>query len=108
MNKREPGGENFSPPYQYKIKFFTLFKLYFKRDFLVIESERAPLKLFELIEKGSEILGKSLKDKLISKGKLKRGAIILIKGKNVLHLKELETEIYPEDDIVFFPPGGGG
>ncbi len=108
MNKKiKAEGENPSA-FEYKIKFFTLFKLYFGKDSIVISSSKKPLKLYELIEEGSKIVGNELKEKLIDNGRLKRGAMILINGKNVFHLNELETEIFPDDDIVFFPPGGGG
>ncbi len=108
MNKKKKAeGENPSA-FNYKIKFFTLFKLYFGKDFIVVSFNKKPVKLYELIEEGAKIAGEELKTKLIEGRKLKRGAMILVNGKNVLHLNELDTELYPEDDIVFFPPGGGG
>ncbi len=109
MNKKKEKAEGENPSvFKYTIKFFTLFKLYFGKDSITIYSSKKPLKLYELIEEGAKIVGKTLKEKLIENESLKRGSMILINGRNVFHLKELETEVYPEDDIVFFPPGGGG
>ncbi len=34
--------------------------------------------------------------------------MILVNGRNVLHLKGLETELHEDDDVRIFPPAGGG
>jgi len=34
--------------------------------------------------------------------------IILVNGRNIRHLKMLDTELSDGDEVVVFPPGGGG
>ncbi|TFB09013.1 hypothetical protein E3V08_01680 [Candidatus Atribacteria bacterium MT.SAG.1] len=41
-------------------------------------------------------------------GELLRGTIILVNGKNVLHLEKLNTIVKNGDEIDMFPPGAGG
>jgi len=44
---------------------------------------------------------------IVMHGKLE-GFIILVNGRNVRHLKMLDTELTDGDEVVVFPPGGGG
>ncbi len=41
-------------------------------------------------------------------GELKPGVIFLVNGKNILHLKGLQTELKDDDEISLFPPAAGG
>ncbi|OAG28563.1 ubiquitin-like small modifier protein 1 [Thermodesulfatator autotrophicus] len=49
-----------------------------------------------------------IQEKLLEEEKLRPGVVILVNGKNVLHLQGLNTEIEPGDTVVIFPPGAGG
>ena len=50
----------------------------------------------------------ALIDKLLENGKIKKGTLLLIDGKNVVHLQGLDTLIPSGSTISFFPPSGGG
>ncbi len=39
---------------------------------------------------------------------LERKSMILVNGKNVEHLKGMDTEVKEEDEVSIFPPAGGG
>ncbi|WP_083817701.1 ubiquitin-like small modifier protein 1 [Thermodesulfatator indicus] len=49
-----------------------------------------------------------IQEKLLEDEKLRPGVVLLVNGKNVLHLEELATQIKPGDTVVIFPPGAGG
>jgi len=90
-----------------KVRFFTLLKLYLGINELIIEAKVVKMK--ELIFLAREKTEKDFVHKLLNKdGTLKKGTIILINGKNILHLDGLESIINSGDDVDFFPPGGGG
>jgi len=44
----------------------------------------------------------------LADGGIKKGTIILIDGKNVLHLDQLDTQIDQDCVVSLFPPSGGG
>ena len=50
----------------------------------------------------------TLIDKLLENGEIKKGTLLLIDGKNVVHLQGLDTLIPSGSTISFFPPSGGG
>ncbi|MDV3103140.1 MoaD/ThiS family protein [Thermococcus waiotapuensis] len=42
------------------------------------------------------------------KKELERGYLILVNGKNIEHLRGLDTPLSDEDTVSIFPPAGGG
>ncbi len=38
----------------------------------------------------------------------RRGTIILVRGRNILHGKGLDEIVHPGDEVCLFPPAGGG
>ncbi|KAF2956467.1 MoaD family protein [Marinitoga sp. 38H-ov] len=90
-----------------EIKFFATLRLYLKVASIKMEFEK-PITVDELID----ILVDKFKDKkireyLVEGKKIKVGTIILINGKNIIHLNGLNTKI-EEGIISIFPPAGGG
>lgn len=69
-----------------------------------------PVLIKELIDLCSEKLGKDLSEELLDEEKesVKEGTIILVSGKNILHLKGLNTVVNDNDVVSMFPPAGGG
>jgi len=90
-----------------KIKFFTLLKLYLKISEIDIDAQKTSIRnlLFLINEK----VEKNFIHKLIDDdGNLLRGTIILLNGRNIHHLKKLDTIVKNGDEVDLFPPGGGG
>jgi molybdopterin synthase sulfur carrier subunit len=90
-----------------KVKFFTLLKLYLKIADIDIDEEKTSIR--NLLFLVNEKVEKDFVHKLIDEdGKLLRGTIILLNGRNIHHLKKLDTVVKNGDEVDLFPPGGGG
>ena len=89
------------------IKFFSLIRLLIKKSELIIEGDnlvvREVLKISQSKIK-TEFLHKLVNDE----SEMHTGTIILINGKNVHHLENLDTLVKDGDVVSLFPPGGGG
>lgn len=88
------------------VKFFTTLRIY-----LGINKLTCPYvsTVEELLEECQKRVSKPFLSKLLdSSGTLITGAIILVNGQNIHHLRGLETELTDKDEIALFPPGGGG
>jgi len=64
------------------------------------------MELLSIVEK--KINNKILDQLTNDKGDLTRGTIILLNGRNIVHLDKLSTIGQSGDLIDIFPPGGGG
>lgn len=63
----------------------------------------------ELLEIAEKKIDKPFLHKMLSKdGEILRGTIILINGKNILHIDKLDSIVHDNDIVSLFPPGGGG
>ena len=81
-----------------RVKFFaTLREITGKREENVRGSTVGEVMEF-LYEKYGERFRKELEKK----------SMILVNGRNIEHLKGLETEVSEEDTVSVFPPAGGG
>ena len=90
-----------------KINFYSLFRIN-----LSSAGEEYNIKnhinVEELITKLDEDYNNYFSNKMIENNKIKKGSIILINGKNILHLDGLQTTITDGDKIDLFPPSAGG
>jgi len=91
-----------------KVKFFTLLKLYLHIGEYDVEVDNNSITVNQLLDILEEKIGKKFTFKLREGGKLKKGVIILVNGKNVFHINGINTIIKDGDVISMFPPGGGG
>lgn len=74
-----------------------------------IEIDAAELSIYALLQKVETILDKKFIFKLIDKHKqIIPGTMILINGRNIWHLSQLDSIATDGDEISIFPPGGGG
>ncbi len=91
-----------------KVKFFTLLREKSGVDSVEIEVD-GTVSVGELL-KGVESRVKSgLFEGIITKnGALLDRAVILINGRNIAHLKGMDTPVKDGDEVLLFPPGGGG
>ncbi len=91
-----------------KVKFYSLFKINLKKSGEEYELEN-PITISELINYLDEDYDQYFSNKLLDdKGFISPGSIILVNGKNVLHVNELDTEVKDGDIVTLFPPSAGG
>ncbi len=62
----------------------------------------------EEILKAVEKRGYPITDLVLDGGGIRKGYIILVNGRNVVHLNGLETPVGRGDKVAIFPPAGGG
>ena len=89
-----------------RVRFFATLRLALGVAFIDIEL-REPVRLIELIRKASDLLGINLEEKLLEGKGLKRGTMLLINGRNAVHLSGLDT-LVEGGEVSIFPPAGGG
>ena len=91
-----------------KVKFYSLFKINLKSSGEEYELEQ-PITISELIEKLDADYNNYFTNRLLNeKGEIVPGAIILVNGKNIIHIEKLNTMIEDGDVITLFPPSAGG
>ena len=74
-----------------------------------IEVEAASVSIYELILKAEKLISKKFLDQLIDeKRQILQGTMILINGRNIVHLDGINSNVQEGDEISIFPPGGGG
>ncbi len=90
-------------------KFFATLRLELREDGYDIRSQKESLTIYEILQILNEKFQKRILPKVLeSDNTIKRGTIILLNGKNVLHLEKLDTTVLDNDKVVIFPPAGGG
>ena len=94
------------------VNFFTILRLFLKiREIHIDSLQEVPI--LTVLQKAEEIVFEKTSKKFMFKlldedGKIKRGTMILINGKNVLDTDGLDTIVSDGDMIALFPPGAGG
>ena len=94
------------------VNFFTILRLMLKIGEIQIDSiQEAPV--LDILHKSEEIVFEKTSQRFLFKlldeeGKIKRGTLILINGRNVLDTDGLESVVRDGDTVALFPPGGGG
>ncbi len=91
-----------------KVKFYSLFRINLKSPGTEYELENK-ITIAQLIKKLDQEYEGYFTQKLLKEDRsISSGAIILVNGKNVLHLNKLETEVSNQDTVTLFPPSAGG
>jgi sulfur-carrier protein len=89
------------------IKFFSLIRMNLGISDVEIDTDK--VSLHELLLQTEHHIKKSFLDQLLNKDlKVLPGTIILINGRNIVHLEGVQTLVNSGDEISIFPPGGGG
>ena len=89
------------------IKFYSLIRMHLGIN--AVEIEAASVSIYELILKVEKQIGKRFLDQLIDEKKhILSGTMILINGRNIVHLEGINSIVKNSDEISIFPPGGGG
>jgi len=90
-----------------KVKFYTLLRLLIKKAEVEIEVDK--IKIRDLLRLSQEAAGVKFFHKLLEDdGSMKTGTIILLNGKHISHIDNLDTIARKGDVVSLFPPGGGG
>jgi molybdopterin synthase sulfur carrier subunit len=90
-----------------EVKFYSLFRLNLKSSGIEYDID-GTISLKELIDKLDEDFEGYFSEKLLDAEEIRTGSIILLNGKNVLHLDKLNTKINDGDIVTLFPPSAGG
>jgi molybdopterin synthase sulfur carrier subunit len=91
-----------------KIKFYSLFRINLKSAGTEYELDKE-ITMAELIKKLDQDYDGYFTQKLLEEDQsISPGAIIMVNGKNILHLKKLKTAASNQDTVTLFPPSAGG
>jgi molybdopterin synthase sulfur carrier subunit len=91
-----------------KVKFYSLFRINLKSSGTEYEVE-SEISIAELIKKLDQEYDGYFTQKLLEEDRsISSGAIILVNGKNILHLEKLESKVNNQDTVTLFPPSAGG
>ncbi len=74
-----------------------------------IEVEADSITVYDLLIRAENQIEKKFIDQLIdTEQQIISGTMILINGRNVIHLDNINSIVRSDDEISIFPPGGGG
>ena len=89
------------------VNFFTTLRIFLNTSQAIIQTTEMSVK--ELLRKSEELVSKRFLHKLLNQdGQILPGVMILVNGRNVLHLEGVNTIVKGGDVVAIFPPGGGG
>ncbi|MFW5980351.1 MAG: MoaD/ThiS family protein [Halanaerobiales bacterium] len=90
-----------------KVNFYSLFKINLSSTGEVYSLEEN-ITVKDLIKKLDNDYNGYFSEKLLKNNEIKKGSIVLINGKNILHINGLNSVITNDDEIDLFPPSAGG
>lgn len=89
------------------IKIFATLRLALGRGAVSLDFVEPPT-VWDLVSAVSDQVGEDISPWLVSaNGEILMGTMILLEGKNILHLEGMDTLITAES-VSIFPPAGGG
>ena len=90
-----------------RIRFFSLIRRELGISEVSLDLTSGSLRQY--LQKAEEKICKEFVQLLFNDDlKVRKGTIILINGRNIVHLKGIDSKIRTGDEISIFPPGGGG
>ena len=91
-----------------KVNFYAIFRQMAKgKTFTLRVPDNATVK--DVLEAIRDQVNKEVYNKIITiMNNETRGLLILVNGRNIVHLDGLNTKISEKDKIDIFPPGAGG
>ena len=90
-----------------EVRFYSLLRLKLGNASIQLTLDQ-PLPVRELLDQVSSHFDHDLRPDLLEDGGIKKGTMLLVDGKNVLHLDQLDTQIDQDCVVSIFPPAGGG
>jgi len=89
------------------IKIFATLRLALGRGAVSLDFAEPPT-VWDLVSAVSDEVGEDISPWLVSEnGEILMGTMILLEGKNILHLEGMDTLVTVES-VSIFPPAGGG
>ncbi|KYO66986.1 ubiquitin-like small modifier protein 1 [Thermovenabulum gondwanense] len=88
-----------------KVKFFAHYREYTGTKEIDVKNCKT---VGELLKKLSEIYGEKLSKEFFDGEGLSSRVIVLVNGRNIVHLSNLNTPLKDEDEISLFPVVAGG
>ncbi|MFW5786237.1 MAG: MoaD/ThiS family protein [bacterium] len=89
------------------VEIFATLRLALKRGNVTVETE-GPVTVGALIDLVSKEVGEDVRPWLVDQnGTIHMGTMILLDGKNIIHLDGLDT-LVETPNVSIFPPAGGG
>ena len=74
-----------------------------------IDIDADSISIYELLQKAEKQINQKFIDQLLDTNKqIMPGTMILINGRNIVHLDGIDSIVTNGDEISIFPPGGGG
>ena len=90
-----------------KIKFYSLIRMHLGINEVELDTKQTSI--FKLMQKAEKKINSEFINLLIDDDKqVIHGTMILINGRNIVHLDGLNSIVIEGDEINIFPPGGGG
>ena len=90
-----------------KIKFYSLIRMHLGIN--EIEIKTNSISIENLLKEAEIQIKKKFLDQLVNNNhQIIHGTMILINGRNIVHLDGLNSIVVEGDEISIFPPGGGG
>jgi molybdopterin synthase sulfur carrier subunit len=81
------------------VKFYSALREKIGKSVEINKDELDIKSLIELLD---------IKDYIMENNNLLTGTIVLVNGKNILHMNGLDTVVKNNDNVDFFPPAAGG
>jgi len=89
------------------VKIFATLRLKFGVASLSFDLDE-DITISHLIDLISGKLGEDIRNELLDKETIRPGTMLLIDGKNVIHMNKIQTIIDRDCVVSVFPPSGGG
>ncbi|MGI6703679.1 MAG: ubiquitin-like small modifier protein 1 [Clostridia bacterium] len=90
-----------------KVKFFATIREH-TRSREIDVTEQGCGSVGDLLQYLCNLYGRGLCSLLLEDGKLGSQIIVLVNGRNVVHLRELDTPLERDDEVSIFPVVAGG
>ena len=90
-----------------KVNFYAMLRMTTGVSSVEVQIDRA-VTMRHLIDLVCDRTTPQLREDLLDGQEIKKGTLLLVDGRNVLFLDGLDTLVTDQQEIAFFPPGGGG
>jgi len=95
---------------QVTLRFYALLRELVGRKELIVNLDNDDARVIDVLEAIKREISEEVYNKIISFYNREKGPrlVILLNGRNVVHLEGLETKVKDGDRVDVFPPAGGG
>jgi len=91
------------------VKFFAIFRDLLGLKELQLEAgSKENLKLIDLLESLFQRFGENFRSKILENGNIRPKVNIMINGRNIKFLDEINSPLKDSDIVAIFPPVAGG